>query len=77
MTLRGWELRVPALVAFDRSGLAGGEHDRRSHPTVLVEGAVVVSWLGKDAVLFDLPSARTPGQRGRPRKYGDQLGQAR
>lgn len=36
-------------------------------------GAVVVSRLRKDAALFDLPPARKPGQRGRPRKYGRRL----
>lgn len=36
----------------------------------MIAGAVVVSRLRKDAALFDLPPARTPGQRGRPRKYG-------
>ena len=34
--------------------------------------ATVVSRLRKDAALFDLPPARKPGQRGRPRKYGTQ-----
>jgi Transposase DDE domain len=33
-------------------------------------GVVVVSRLRKDAKLFDLPPARKPGQRGRPRIYG-------
>ena len=35
-------------------------------------GAVVISRLRKDAKLFDLPPARQPGQRGRPRKFGEQ-----
>jgi hypothetical protein len=34
------------------------------------QGVVVVSRLRKDAKLFDLPPARQPGQRGRPRVYG-------
>lgn len=36
-------------------------------------GGIVVSRLRKDAALFDLPKTRKPGQRGRPRKYGDRL----
>jgi hypothetical protein len=35
-------------------------------------GVVVVSRLRKDARLWDLPPARLPGQRGRPRIYGEQ-----
>lgn len=35
------------------------------------EGVVVVSRLRKDARLFELPAARQPGQRGRPRVYGE------
>ena len=34
-------------------------------------GVVVVSRLRKDARLWDLPPARQPGQRGRPRIYGE------
>lgn len=33
----------------------------------------VTSRLRRDAALFDLPPARRPGQRGRPRKRGDRL----
>ena len=33
-------------------------------------GVVVFSRLRKDAVLFELPAARKPGERGRPRIYG-------
>lgn len=44
---------------------------------VLALGAVVVSRLRKDAALFDLPPERRPGQRGRPRKYGDRLSLAK
>ncbi len=36
------------------------------------QGVVVVSRLRQDAKLFDLPPARQPGQRGRPRLYGEQ-----
>lgn len=39
---------------------------------VIKLGAVVISRLRKDAKLFDLPPARQPGQRGRPRKHGAQ-----
>lgn len=34
-------------------------------------GVVVVGRLRKDAALCDLPPPRQPGQRGRPRKYGE------
>lgn len=34
-------------------------------------GVVVVSRLRKDARLCDVPPARLPGQRGRPRIYGE------
>ncbi len=44
---------------------------------VIAKGIVVVSRLRKDAALFDLPPARQPGQRGRPRIYGDQLSLAK
>jgi len=36
------------------------------------QDVVLVSRLRKDAKLFDLPPAREPGQRGRPRVYGKQ-----
>jgi hypothetical protein len=44
---------------------------------VLALGVVVVSRLRKDAALYDLPPEREPGQRGRPRKYGDRLSLAK
>lgn len=44
---------------------------------VLALGAVVVSRLRKDAALFDLPPPRQPGQRGRPRKYGNRISLAK
>ena len=44
---------------------------------LLERGIVVVSRLRKDAALFDLPPARQPGQRGRPRVYGDKLSLAK
>jgi hypothetical protein len=44
---------------------------------LLEKGITVVSRLRKDAALFDLPPARQPGQRGRPRIYGDKLSLAK
>jgi hypothetical protein len=44
---------------------------------VVALGVVVVSRLRKDAALYDLPPARKPGQRGRPRKYGQRLSLAK
>jgi hypothetical protein len=44
---------------------------------VLALGVVVVSRLRKDAALYDLPPERKPGQRGRPRKYGNRLSLAK
>jgi len=38
---------------------------------LLKMGVTVVSRLRKDAVLYDLPSQRKPGQRGRTRVYGE------
>jgi hypothetical protein len=40
---------------------------------LLALGVVVLSRLRKDARLFELPPARVPGQRGRPRVYGEQV----
>ena len=40
---------------------------------LVAKGIVVVSRLRKDAALFDLPPARQPGQRGRPRVYGAKM----
>lgn len=48
-----------------------GAYAARPFLLPLVEkGVVVISRLRKDARLFDLPPERTPGQRGRPRIYG-------
>jgi hypothetical protein len=44
---------------------------------LLAEGVVIVSRLRKDAALFDLPPARQPGQRGRPRVYGNKISLAK
>lgn len=44
---------------------------------LIAKGIVVVSRLRKDAALFDLPPARQPGQRGRPRIYGAKLSLAK
>lgn len=35
-------------------------------------GVIVVSRLRKDAALYSVPPVRQPGQRGRPRKYGEE-----
>jgi hypothetical protein len=39
--------------------------------------AIVVARLRKDAALCELPCAKKPGQRGRPRKYGPRISLAR
>ena len=71
-TLRSWKLERVVWIVVD-----GAYAARPFLDAVLAEGAVVVSRLRKDAALFDLPPARTPGQRGRPRKYGAKLSLAR
>ena len=71
-TLRSWKLERVVWIVVD-----GAYAARPFLEAVLAEGAVVVSRLRKDAALFDLPPARTPGQRGRPRKYGAKLSLAR
>ena len=70
--LRSWKLERIVWVVVD-----GAYAARPFLDAVLAEGAVVVSRLRKDAALFDLPPARTPGQRGRPRKYGAKLSLAK
>ena len=37
---------------------------------IIKNGVIVVSRLRKDAALYTVPKAPTPGQKGRPRKYG-------
>ena len=71
-TLRSWKLDRVVWVVVD-----GAYAARPFLNAVLAEGAFVVSRLRKDAALFDLPPARTPGQRGRPRKYGAKLSLAK
>ena len=71
-TLRSWKLDRVVWVVVD-----GAYAARPFLDAVLAEGAFVVSRLRKDAALFDLPPARTPGQRGRPRKYGAKLSLAK
>lgn len=44
---------------------------------LIAKGIVVVRRLRKDAALYDLPPARQPGQRGRPRVYGAKLSLAK
>ena len=70
--LRSWKLERIVWIVVD-----GAYAARPFLDAVLAEGAVVVSRLRKDAALFDLPPARTPGQRGRPRKYGAKLSLAK
>ena len=70
--LRSWKLDRIVWIVAD-----GAYAARPFLDTVLAEGAVVVSRLRKDAALFDLPPDRTPGQRGRPRKYGAKLSWAK
>ena len=67
-TLKAWGLERVVWVVAD-----GAYAARPFLDAVLASGVTVVSRLRKDAKLFDLPPARTPGQRGRPCKYGPQL----
>ncbi|MEK6594169.1 MAG: transposase [Pseudomonadota bacterium] len=71
-TLRSWKLERVVWVVVD-----GAYAARPFLDAVLAEATVVVSRLRKDAALFDLPPARTPGQRGRPRKFGAKLSLAK
>jgi hypothetical protein len=71
-TLRSWKLERIVWIVVD-----GAYAARPFHDAALAAGAVVVSRLRKDAALFDLPPARTPGQRGRPRKLGAKLSLAK
>lgn len=71
-TLRSLGILSPVWVVVDGAYAACPFLD----PVVGV-GAVVVSRLRKDAALYDLPPERKPGQRGRPRKYGDKLSLAK
>ena len=71
-TLRSWNLVRAVWVVVD-----GAYAARPFLDPVLKDGVTVVSRLRKDAALFDLPPARTPGQRGRPRKYGEKLSLAK
>ena len=66
-TVRSLGLKAKVWVAVD-----GAYAARPFLDPVRAEGVVVVSRLRKDAKLFDLPPARQPGQRGRPRVYGQQ-----
>lgn len=70
--LRSWKLERLVWVVVD-----GAYAARPFLDAVRAEGAVVVSRLRKDAALFDLPPARQPGQRGRPRQYGAKLSLAK
>jgi DDE superfamily endonuclease len=63
-TLRALGSKAGFIVVFDGAYAAGA----LIRP-LLVEGAIVVTRLRRDAKLFDLPGNKT-GKRGRPRKYG-------
>ena len=71
-TLRSWGLVRAVWVVVD-----GAYAARPFLDPVLKVGVTVVSRLRKDAALFDLPPARQPGQRGRPRKFGAKLSLAK
>lgn len=66
-TVRSLGLTVKVWVAVD-----GAYAARPFLDPVRAQGVVVVSRLRQDARLFDVPPARQPGQRGRPRVYGEQ-----
>jgi hypothetical protein len=64
--------RLPPLPGVVALAVADGAYAKR--PFVQAARAVgwhVLSRLRSDAVFYDLPPARQPGQKGRPRKYGD------
>lgn len=67
-TIRSLGMRAKVWIAVD-----GAYAARPFLDSVLVLGAVVVSRLRKDAALFNLPPQPKPGQRGRPRKYGERI----
>ena len=63
-TLRAMKCKAGIVVVFD------GAYAAKSLVRPLIaHGATVITRLRRDAKLFDLP-VNTPGQRGRPRKYG-------
>jgi hypothetical protein len=62
----------PAWVVVD-----GGYTKRPFLQPVLAAGVTIVGRLRKDAALCDVPPPRQPGQRGRPRKYGERIDLAR
>lgn len=67
-TLRSWGWEREVWVVAD------GAYAAKPFLDPLVSaGIVAVSRLRKNAALFDLPPARKPGQRGRPRLYGDPI----
>ena len=63
-TLKALRSKAGFIVVFDGAYAAAA----LVRP-LIAEGATIVTRLRSDAKLFDLPVA-TPGQRGRPRKYG-------
>lgn len=63
--VRALGLKCKIWLAMD-----GAYAARKLLGALTVRGVTVFSRLRKDAVLFDLPPERKPGQRGRPRIYG-------
>lgn len=71
-TIRSWDMTCEVWAVAD-----GAYAARPFLDPLVAKGIVVVSRLRKDAALFDLPPAPQPGQRGRPRVYGDKLSLAK
>ncbi len=67
-TLRWLKIKCPLWIVTDGAYAARPFLDAARQLDAVV---IVISRLRKDAKLFDLPPARQPGQRGRPRKYGE------
>jgi hypothetical protein len=68
-----WFVGIVRLLKLNVWVAADGAYAARPFlDPVCAAGVTVVSRLRKDAKLFDLPPARQPGQRGRPRVYGEQ-----
>lgn len=71
-TIRSMDLTCEVWAVADGAYAAGPFLD-----PLVAKGIVVVSRLRKDAALYDLPTPRQPGQRGRPRIYGGKLSLAK
>jgi hypothetical protein len=64
-------LALPVPEGGQVCAVADGAYAKRAFVmTVWKEGRHVVSRLRSDAVFYDLPPVRRPGQKGAPRKYG-------